>query len=113
MINFFKDSVRELKHVVWPTKAETNKYFLVVVITLILFGLYLFIASITFSEALFGLKSLLNGSEVSAIPSEVESVLDIHSDATDMTVEWESETSITVEEDISEVEIETEESNAN
>ncbi|MDF1682976.1 MAG: preprotein translocase subunit SecE [Patescibacteria group bacterium] len=37
MLQFFKDSFRELKHVVWPTKEETIKYFIVVVSILIIF----------------------------------------------------------------------------
>ncbi|MBT3726333.1 preprotein translocase subunit SecE [bacterium] len=37
MIQFFKDSVRELKHVVWPTRAETKAHFIVVLVILILF----------------------------------------------------------------------------
>jgi len=37
MIKFFKDSFREISHVVWPTKAETKKYFFIVLTVLILF----------------------------------------------------------------------------
>jgi len=37
MTNFIKDSVRELKHVVWPTRAETKAYFVTVLVVLILF----------------------------------------------------------------------------
>ncbi len=61
MITFFKDSVRELKHVVWPTREETRNYFLIVVVTLILFGLYLFIVSTAFTEGLFALKDFIQG----------------------------------------------------
>jgi preprotein translocase SecE subunit len=50
MITFVKDSIRELKHVVWPTREETKSYFMMVLVTLILFGLYLFIANTIFSE---------------------------------------------------------------
>ena len=50
MITFIKDSFRELKHVVWPTREETKSYFMMVLVTLILFGLYLFIANTVFSE---------------------------------------------------------------
>jgi preprotein translocase SecE subunit len=50
MITFVKDSIRELKHVVWPTREETKAYFTMVLVTLILFGLYLFIANTVFSE---------------------------------------------------------------
>jgi preprotein translocase SecE subunit len=56
MLKFFKESVREIKHVVWPTRAETRKYFITVLVVLVCFGLYLFIASTIFSEILFGIK---------------------------------------------------------
>ncbi len=58
MIAFIKGSVRELKHVVWPTREETKKYFMMVLVTLILFGIYLFIANTIFSEVI--LKVLQN-----------------------------------------------------
>lgn len=61
MIKFFKDSARELKHVVWPTKAETTKYFIVVVITLILFWVYLMIADIAFKWIIEFLKNAITG----------------------------------------------------
>lgn len=60
MISFIKNSLRELKHVVWPTKEETRNYFLVVLIILIVFGLYLFFASTLFSEAMLYLKWLIS-----------------------------------------------------
>lgn len=53
MSNFIKDSVREFKHVVWPTKEETRKYFVLVVSILIIFWIYLFIANVVFSSFLF------------------------------------------------------------
>jgi len=59
MWNFFKDSVRELKHVVWPTTKETKVYFLVVLTVLILFGVYLFVANTIFSEIIFRLKNFI------------------------------------------------------
>jgi preprotein translocase SecE subunit len=37
MIQFIKDSVRELSHVVWPTREETRNFFLVVLVILIAF----------------------------------------------------------------------------
>ena len=60
MVKFLKDSVRELKHVVWPTRQETTKYFFIVVSVLILFWIYLFIASTAFSEALLYLKNMVS-----------------------------------------------------
>ena len=59
-MDFIKDSFRELKHVVWPTKEETIKYFIIVLITLILFWIYLTIADYTFREWLFGLQRLFS-----------------------------------------------------
>ncbi len=52
MLTFIKGSIRELKHVVWPTRQETQSYFMMVLVTLILFGLYLFIANTIFSEVI-------------------------------------------------------------
>lgn len=60
MVKFIKDSVRELKHVVWPTKQETIKYFYIVVTVLVLFWIYLFIASTLFSEGLLYLKNMVS-----------------------------------------------------
>ncbi len=57
--SFFKDSIRELKHVVWPTREETKKYFIIVLTVLVLFGIYLFIFGTLFSEWLFFLKDLV------------------------------------------------------
>lgn len=60
MIQFFKNSIRELSHVVWPTREETRNYFLVVLFILIAFWLYLFIASTFFSELLLYIKWLIS-----------------------------------------------------
>jgi preprotein translocase SecE subunit len=59
MIQFLKDAAREFKHVVWPTRKETQKFFSLVLALLAFFGVYLFIASNIFSEVIFGLKSVL------------------------------------------------------
>lgn len=59
MIQFFKDSFREIKHVVWPSKADTSKYFFIVVWILVAFGLYVFAASTLFTNVIFALKDLI------------------------------------------------------
>lgn len=59
-MKFIKDSIRELRHVVWPTAEETRKYFIVVVLALILFWIYLFIFSTIFSETLLAIKNFVN-----------------------------------------------------
>lgn len=60
MLQFIKDSVRELKHVVWPTRQETTKYFIIVITVLVIFGIYLFLASTLFSEWLLYLKNMVS-----------------------------------------------------
>lgn len=59
MIKFVKDSIRELKHVVWPTRDETKKYFLIVISFMIAFGLYLFVFSNLFGEFIMWLKNAI------------------------------------------------------
>lgn len=58
MITFIKDSIRELKHVVWPTREETKKYFAIVLVVLVIFWIYLFIAWSLFSNLLIALDNL-------------------------------------------------------
>ena len=59
MTNFFKDSIRELKHVVWPTKEETRKYFIAVISILVIFWLYVTAASTVFTNVIFYIKDLV------------------------------------------------------
>lgn len=54
MVEFLKWSFREMKHVVWPTRAETTNYFITVLIILVLFSLYLFIFNTIFQDLLLG-----------------------------------------------------------
>ena len=56
MIQYIKDSIRELKHVVWPTREETTDYFVTVVLVLFLFGVYLFVTGSIFQKTLFMIK---------------------------------------------------------
>lgn len=56
MIKFIKDSFRELKHVVWPTRDDTKKYFLIVLSFIVVFGLYLFVFSNLFGEFIIWLN---------------------------------------------------------
>ena len=56
MLRFIKDSLREIKHVVWPTRKETQKFFWLVLALIVAFWIYLFIFSQAFSELLFSLK---------------------------------------------------------
>lgn len=100
MFKFVKDSIREFKHVVWPTHAETKKYFTVVVVLLVLFGLYLFIANTVFAELLQALRDVFSSStpvvapeisveNIETVTSSGEVVIENNSGAVD-TVEVES-----------------------
>jgi preprotein translocase SecE subunit len=71
MIQFLKDAIREFKHVVWPTRKETQKFFSLVLAMLVFFGLYLFLASNIFSEIIFGLKSLLGPESTPSVSSSL------------------------------------------
>jgi len=66
-MDFIKNALREFKHVVWPTREETKKYFAIVLAVLCAFGLYLFIVWNIFSEILFGLKNVVNPSAPTSI----------------------------------------------
>lgn len=69
-MNFIKNALREFKHVVWPTREETKKYFLIVLSVLCAFGLYLFVVWNIFSEVLFGLKNMVN--PASTTPADIQ-----------------------------------------
>ncbi len=73
MIHFVKWALRELKHVVWPTTKETQKYFNIVLIMLVIFGLYLFLFSNIFSTIIFGLKDMIWG-ETAPQPQTIEEI---------------------------------------
>ena len=62
MLQFIKDSMRELQHVVWPSRKETQKYFGLVLAMLVFFGLYLFLFSNIFSELVFSFKTIFSNS---------------------------------------------------
>ena len=72
---YVKDSIRELKHVVWPTREEANNYFITVVLVLIAFGIFLFIASTLFTKSLFGLKDFVD-SKKTTITENIENTID-------------------------------------
>jgi len=75
MLQFLKDSIREFRHVVWPTRKETQKFFGLVLALLTFFAVYLFLVSNIFSEIVFALKNTFgtnNGSAVSSSLSDEE-----------------------------------------
>ena len=71
MLQFLKDAVRELRHVVWPTRKETQKFFFLALSLIIAFTIYLFVFSQIFSEALFSLKDIFWTSQSSSTPLDI------------------------------------------
>lgn len=62
MLKYFKDSIKEFKHVNWPTRQETKLYLKIVVWVLTVFGIYLMIAGWIFKTIVFGLKDTFSPS---------------------------------------------------
>jgi len=60
MINFFKESIKEFEHVVWPTQKETKQYFLIVTGVIVWLTIFLFIVSSLLSAGLFFAKDNIN-----------------------------------------------------
>ena len=70
-MNFIKNALRELKHVVWPTREETKKYFVIVLSVLVAFGLFLFVFGSLFGNTLRWLKNIVNPSAPSITTTEI------------------------------------------
>lgn len=70
-MNFIKNALRELKHVVWPTREETKKYFIVVLLVLIAFGVFLFVFGSLFGNTLRWLKNMVNPVDTSTQNTEI------------------------------------------
>ena len=60
---------------VWPSRIETKKYFIIVLTVLVLFWLYLFIASTLFSELIFNLSNIFNNNTSSNFPINENSII--------------------------------------
>ena len=59
MIKFLQDAKKELEHVVWPTRAETKKYFTVVVSMIAICTVVLFVFGSSVTNALFAIRSVV------------------------------------------------------
>lgn len=55
-MSFIKESMKEFDHIVWPTPAETKKYFVTVVSMITLLTVFLFVIGTAFSVGLFAVK---------------------------------------------------------
>jgi preprotein translocase SecE subunit len=62
MANFFKESIAELEHVVWPTHIETKNFFKVVVAIIVGMTIFTYLLTLLFSNSLFGLRTWMHTS---------------------------------------------------
>lgn len=60
MANFFKESMVELEHVVWPTHIETKTFFKVVVSIIVAMTVFTYLLTLIFSNSLFGLRNWIH-----------------------------------------------------
>ncbi|MDD5197942.1 MAG: preprotein translocase subunit SecE [Candidatus Gracilibacteria bacterium] len=58
-MSFIKESMKEFDHIVWPTPAETQKYFITVVSMITVLTVFLFVVGSLFSQGLFAAKKQL------------------------------------------------------
>ena len=60
MVNFIKDSLAELEHVVWPTHIETKKFFQAVVSIIVAMTLFTYILTVIFSNGFFAIREKIH-----------------------------------------------------
>lgn len=60
MANFFKESIAELEHVVWPTHIETKKFFRTVVTVIVAMTIFTYLLTLIFSNGLFALRGWIH-----------------------------------------------------
>lgn len=60
MLNFLKESMKEFKHVAWPTNKETKKYFSIVSWLIASLTVILYVIGTIFYSALFISKDAIN-----------------------------------------------------
>jgi len=58
MISFIKAAIREIEHVVWPTVAETRKYFTIVTIMITISAIVLLTFGSMVSKGMFAIRSI-------------------------------------------------------
>jgi preprotein translocase SecE subunit len=60
MANFFKESMAELEHVVWPTHLETKKFFQAVVSIIAVMALFVYLLTLIFSNAFLTIRDKIH-----------------------------------------------------
>ena len=67
MANFFKDSMAELEHVVWPTHIETKKFFQIVVSIIAGMTVFTYLLTLMFSNAMIETRKLIHAPKAADI----------------------------------------------
>jgi preprotein translocase SecE subunit len=67
MANFFKDSMAELEHVVWPTHLETKKFFQVVVTIIAAMTVFTYLLALLFSNGMIEARKLIHAPKAADI----------------------------------------------
>lgn len=67
MANFFKDSMAELEHVVWPTHLETKKFFQVVVSIIAAMTVFTYLLALLFSNGMIETRKLIHAPKAADI----------------------------------------------
>jgi preprotein translocase SecE subunit len=67
MANFFKDSMAELEHVVWPTHLETKKFFQVVVSIIAAMTVFTYLLALLFSNAMIETRKFIHAPKTADI----------------------------------------------
>lgn len=60
MANFFKESMAELEHVVWPTRLETKKFFQAVVSIIAAMALFVYLLTLIFSNTFLSIRDRIH-----------------------------------------------------
>lgn len=76
MLRFFRESLKEFDHVVWPTHRETTRYFAIVLSVIAVFTVFLAIVGIAFRTGLFGARAIVNPTTAVSAPSTLPDVPD-------------------------------------
>ncbi len=70
MISFIKAALREIDHVVWPTEAETRKYFTIVTIMIGVSTVVLFTFATFISKGMFEIRKITPHDVSTAVTSD-------------------------------------------
>jgi preprotein translocase SecE subunit len=72
MIHFIKEALKEIEHVVWPTRVETRKYFTIVTSMIVVAATVLFVFGTGVSTAMFAIRKITPHEVVQVSPTDTQ-----------------------------------------